>query len=132
MKHCKSGSRVAQMPSHAIKPHEWGTLAILLRVLKKKKQKQYFRHSLVSPPDWSQRSRVTLHVLQFVDKALLIFGMVGLGEMEGGGDGLLAFCCAAGGEEDLGEDGVDISGVRGLLGGGLREGEGLGKAALTQ
>ena len=60
-------------------------------------------------------------MLQLVDEVLLVFRMVGLSEMEGCSDSLLAFCRAPGGKEDLGENGVDISGVRGLLNGGLRE-----------
>jgi hypothetical protein len=58
-------------------------------------------------------------MLQIVDEALLVFGMVGLGEVEGVRDGLLAFCLAPGGEKDLGESGVDLCGVGGLLSGGI-------------
>ena len=50
---------------------------------------------------------------------MLVLGVVGLGEMEGVGEGLLACGNLAGGEKDLAEDCVDVGGVGGLLGGSL-------------
>ena len=58
--------------------------------------------------------------------------MIGLGEVERVGEGLLA-CREPGRRRDnLAEDCVDAGGVGGLLGGSLGEGEGLGQTALAE
>jgi hypothetical protein len=71
-------------------------------------------------------------MLEAGDEGLLVLGVVGLGEMKGLGEGFLACGDLAGGEKDLAEDCVDVSGVGGLLCGSLGEGEGLGQTALAE
>ena len=66
-------------------------------------------------------SGARLRSLQILDEARLEFGVVGLAEVQGSGEDGVAFRGATGIDEDLAEDGLDLGGVRGLLGSSLCE-----------